>query len=247
MSAYVGCSGWSYREWAGRFYPDDVPASRRFEFYASRFGTVELNSTFYRLPSVKAVRNWAQRAPEGFVYAVKLGAFGTHRKRLADSSGWLPNHLERVRELGSMLGPTLVQLPPRWKRDTGRIDDFLATATSLGVGRLAVELRDPSWIDESVFATLERHGAALVLHDMIEGQPWRRTTDWTYLRFHGPKALTAPYRGEYGRRRLATCASRVRDWSADGDLFAYFNNDVDAAAPVDAARFAELLGDRDLR
>jgi uncharacterized protein YecE (DUF72 family) len=217
-------------------YPAGLPQRGWFDSYAQRFDTVELNTTFYRLPTTAAVERWAAQAPPGFVYAAKLGAFGSHRMKLRDAARWLPNHLDRVCRLGTALGPTLVQLPPRWRRDAARLDEFLAVApTSL---RWAVELRDPTWLHDDVFTVLERHGAALCVHDLLERHPWVRTTDWTYVRFHGPDARTRKYVGRYGGRRLWRAAERVADWAAGGcDAYVYFNNDFDGAAVEDATWF----------
>jgi uncharacterized protein YecE (DUF72 family) len=236
----VGCSGWVYRDWRGTVYPSELPQRRWFESYATRFETVELNATFYRLPTATAVEHWAEQAPAGFVYAVKLGGFGSHRMKLRDAESWLPNHLDRVCRLGPALGPTLVQLPPRWKRDVARLDDFLSVADrSL---RWAVELRDPSWLHDDVYATLERHRAALCIHDLLERHPWIRTTDWTYVRFHGPDARTRKYVGRYGGRRLWRAAERLRAWAHEGvDAYAYFNNDYGGAAVADATWFEERV------
>jgi uncharacterized protein YecE (DUF72 family) len=237
----VGCSGWSYRHWIGPFYPPDVPARQRFAHYAGHFDTVELNTTFYRLPTAAAVQGWADAAPPGFVYALKLGAFGSHRMKLRDAASWLPNHLDRAQRLGASLGPTVVQLPPRWRRDTARLDEFLHVAGATPL-RWAVELREPSWVHDEVFTVLQRHRAALVLLDM----PWECTTDWTYLRFHGPDAVARPYQGAYGRRRLERCARRLRPWVGEGrDLYAYFNNDDAAHAVRDACTLRGLLQDPD--
>lgn len=229
----VGCSGWSYREWRGPVYPADAPARTWFSLYARRFDTVELNTTFYRLPAATTVEQWAAQAPPGFCFAVKVGRFGSHRKKLRDPAPWLSRHLERVTLLGPHLGPNLVQLPPRWKRDVARLDDFLAAAPR--EHRWAVELRDPTWLHDEVLDTLARHGAALCLHDLLADHPWERTAGWTYLRFHGPRALEDPYRGAYGPARLARVADRLDGWIDAGvDVYAYFNNDVDGHAVADA-------------
>jgi uncharacterized protein YecE (DUF72 family) len=239
-SARVGCSGWVYKEWRGVVYPAELPQRRWFEHYASRFDTVEINNTFYRLPPPGTVEGWAAQAPPGFTYAVKVGAFGSHRMKLRDAGRWLPNHLDRVTRLGPALGPNLVQLPPRWKRDAARLDEMLTVAPRQL--RWAVELREPSWLHDDVFEVLHRHGAALCLHDLLPDHPWVRTTDWTYVRFHGPAARTAPYTGRYGGRRLWRVADRLGPWlDAGNDVYAYFNNDVDAAAPDDAAWLARRL------
>lgn len=230
---HIGCSGWSYRDWRGRFYPEDIPMSRWFEYYASVFDTVELNATFYRLPEPATVERWAENAPEGFTYALKLGQFGSHRMKLRDAESWLPNHLDRVDRLGRSLGPTLVQLPPRWRRNVERLDEFLSVAPD--DLRWAVELRDPSWLSDDVFEVLARHGAALCIHDLLPDHPLVRTTDWTYLRFHGPNALVNPYFGPYTGRRLGRLATVLDQWRAEGtEIYAYFNNDIGAMAPIDA-------------
>jgi uncharacterized protein YecE (DUF72 family) len=222
-------------------YPERMPARDWFGEYATRFDTVEINNTFYRLPTEAAFDHWAAQAPEGFLYAVKLGAFGSHRKKLRDpTTGWLDNHLTRVRRLGASLGPNLVQLPPRWHRNVTRLDEFLDAVPS--DIRWAVELRDPSWLHDDVYATLERHGAALCIHDLLPHQPWLRTTSWTYVRFHGPNALAEPYHGRYGGRRLWRAAERLAGWmDAGDDVYAYFNNDFHGHAVDDAIWLRDRL------
>ena len=192
----VGCSGWVYKDWRGIVYPKELPQRRWFEYYATRFDTVEINNTFYRLPPATTVEAWAKQAPAGFVYALKLGAFGSHRMKLRDAASWLPNHLDRAERLGPSVGPTLVQLPPRWKRNVERLDEFLGVAPKHL--RWAVELREPSWLHDDVFEVLRRHRAALCLHDLLPKHPWILTTDWTYARFHGSHALEQKYVGRYG-------------------------------------------------
>jgi len=239
-TAWVGCSGWQYKDWRGIVYPRELPARRWFEHYASLFGTVELNSTFYRLPKDSTVEGWRAAAPPGFVYAVKLGAFGTHRMKLRDPGSWLPRHVHVVGLLGPTLGPTLVQLPPRWRRDTARLDALLSVAPK--TMRWAVELRDPSWLHDDVFAVLESHGAALCIHDLLERHPFVVTTDWTYVRFHGPDAIARPYHGRYGARRLWRPARRLAELLDDGrDVYCYFNNDFEGNALADAQWMAQRL------
>jgi uncharacterized protein YecE (DUF72 family) len=229
----VGCSGWSYPDWRGPVYPDLAPARTWFDFYSERFDTVEINNTFYRLPPASTVDAWAAQAPPSFLYAVKLGQFGSHRMKLRDAERWLPNHLDRVERLGQHLGPNLVQLPPRWKRNTERLDEFLTIAPKHL--RWAVELRDPTWLHDDTFAVLERHSAALCIHDLLDNHPWIRTADWTYVRFHGPAALHTKYVGRYGGRRLSRPARQLATWLEDGcDVYAYFNNDWHGHAVADA-------------
>jgi uncharacterized protein YecE (DUF72 family) len=231
--ARVGCSGWSYADWRGVVYPAELPKRSWFGHYTRLFDTVELNNTFYRLPSQAAVDTWAAAAPEDFLYALKLGQFGSHRMKLRDAESWLPNHLERAARLGASLGPTLVQLPPRWKRNVERLDEFLTVApTSM---RWALEIRDPSWLHDDTFEVLRRHRAALCLHDLIDDHPRLMTADWTYVRFHGPHATVNPYRGGYGPARLQPWADLLTDCLERGqDVYCYFNNDYDGLAVPDA-------------
>jgi uncharacterized protein YecE (DUF72 family) len=231
-SVRIGCSGWQYAEWRNPVY-GGAPRDAWFGRYATWFDTVELNSTFYRLPSESTVARWAATAPPEFVFAVKLGAFGTHRKKLREPEVWLPRHVERFAPLGAALGPTLIQLPPHWHRDIERLDALLAVAPP--TMRWALEVRDPTWLHDDVFAVLARHDAALCIHDLLPDHPWIRTASWTYLRFHGPHARRDPYRGRYTGRRLGSVARRLEPWMVDGtDVYAYFNNDIDAAAVSDA-------------
>jgi uncharacterized protein YecE (DUF72 family) len=229
----VGCSGWVYKDWRGVVYPKDAPQREWFRHYASRFDTVELNNTFYRLPPVETAELWAKQAPPGFLYALKLGAFGSHRMKLRDAASWLPNHVDRACRLGAALGPTLVQLPPRWRANAARLDEFLSVApTSM---RWAVEVREPTWLHDEVLDVLRRHHAALCIHDMLPRHPWILTTDWTYVRFHGPAASEQKYVGRYGGRRLSRPARRLREWLDAGvDVYAYFNNDYHGHAVEDA-------------
>jgi len=214
-------------------YPESARPADWFRLYTQQFGTVEINNWFYRLPAAAQVEAWAAQAPAGFVFAVKLGQFGSHRKKLRDARTWLPNHLDRAERLGPHLGPTLVQLPPRWRRNVERLDEFLQLApTSM---RWAVEIRDPTWLHDDVFALLEQHDAALCIHDLLPDHPWIRTTSWTYVRFHGPDAASKRYLGRYGGRRLWRVADRLGSWLDDGvDVYAYFNNDYHGDAVVDA-------------
>ncbi len=229
-----------YKDWRDVVYPTGLPQRRWFEHYATLFDTVEINNTFYRLPPPSTVQAWAEQAPTDFIYALKLGQFGSHRMKLRDAASWLPNHLDRAERLGHLLGPTLVQLPPRWRRNAERLDEFLSVAPK--TMRWAVELRDRSWLHDDVFTVLRKHRVALCIHDLLAEHPWELTADWTYVRFHGPNALEEKYLGRYGGRRLWRVADRLGQCLAAGhDVYAYFNNDYCGHAVQDAQWLRERL------
>ena len=240
----IGCSGYEYDPWRGDLYPVELPRTRWFERYATVFDTVEVNGTFYSLPAPDTFDRWRSRAPEGFIYALKLSQYGTHRKKLKDPAMWVGRFVDRARRLGPTLGPILAQLPPRWRADPGRLDAFLAAAPSSL--RWAVEVRDPSWLCDRVYDVLRRHGAALVIHDLIDNHPRIVTADWVYLRFHGPHAdngIDRAYTGGYSHQALSAIARRIRRHLAEGrDVYAYFNNDIGGHAVRDAQTLARYIG-----
>jgi uncharacterized protein YecE (DUF72 family) len=225
----VGCSGWSYEHWRGPFYPQRGSTSRWLEVYADSFDTVEINATFYRLPSAKTVEGWAARTPDEFVFAVKASRYLTHVKRLREMPEGVKRMDERIEPLraAGKLGPILWQLPPHFARD----DDVLESALeTLSPGRHAFEFRHPSWFAEGVYALLERHDAALVVADRSPdgATPWVDTAGWSYLRFHSGRGRN----GNYGERTLRAWADRIK--SHPGDAYAYFNNDWEGFAIANA-------------
>jgi uncharacterized protein YecE (DUF72 family) len=235
----IGTSGFQYRHWRGEFYPRDLPSRHWFGHYTGQFDTVEINNTFYSLPEPESFDAWRAVAPPGFRFSLKYSRYATHLKHLKDPREPLERFLERAERLHSRLGPILVQLPPHWGADPGRLDEFLRLVPRRR--RVAVELRDPDWLRPEVLDLLRRHRAALVIHDMIEGHPVELTTDWTYLRFHGRH-----YGGGYSPQALSGQAGRIRRWLDDGhDVYAYFNNDRGGHAPRNAAdlrRFVRRRG-----
>jgi uncharacterized protein YecE (DUF72 family) len=233
----VGTSGWQYRHWRETFYPRGLAQNKWLEFYAERFATVESNAAFYRLPLAATFAAWAERTPADFVMAVKASRYLTHIKRLADPQESVNLLVERARELGPKLGPILVQLPPSMRVDIDRLRATLDAFPS--DWRVAVEFRHKSWWTDETRRVLADFGAALCLADRFGPiSPIWRTTDWTYLRFHVGRAKPLPC---YGRQALATWVDRLTDqWSADEDVYVYFNNDPRACALRDARVFARL-------
>jgi uncharacterized protein YecE (DUF72 family) len=235
----IGTSGWVYAHWRGVFYPPDLPQSRWYTYYAGHFDTVEINYSFYRLPSEGVFDRWRKQAPPGFVYAVKANRYLTHVKRLKDAAEPLERFLSRARRLGDGLGPILWQLPPRWRADPDRLEDF---ADLLPTELTHVfEFRDPRWFVQPVREVLEGHGLSFCIFDMpgLDCPSWV-TNGVVYLRFHGSQVV---YGGRYGRERLQPWAERVWGWLAEGRaVYAYFNNDAFGYAIEDAQALRGLLG-----
>jgi uncharacterized protein YecE (DUF72 family) len=238
MSVRIGTSGWQYRDWAGSFYPAGLAQRGWLESYAERFATVESNNAFYRLPERRIFEAWAERTPPDFLMAVKVSRYLTHIKRLAEPEEPVARFVERVAGLGDKLGPVLLQLPPQLRCDIGRLERTLDRFPA--AMKVAVEFRHSTWFVDDVRRLLTERGVALCLADRRKPlTPLWRTTDWTYLRFHEGRAAPRPC---YGRQALATWARRLADgWSPDEDVWVYFNNDPNACAPWDAARFARLV------
>ncbi len=240
IDIHVGTSGWHYAHWVGPFYP---PKTRQDQFlarYAARFRTVEINASFYRLPSPETVQAWRQTAGPGFVFAVKAHRFITHQKKLKDPKQALAKFLVCIDDLGDALGPVLYQLPPRWRANLARLEAFLE---ALPAGqRAAFEFRDPSWFDDALFRVLARHRAALCISHLAgHTSPIELTGDFVYLRLHGPGEA---YQGRYGRCGLAPWVKRIRVWRDEGrEVFCYFDNDQAGYAPRDATDLLSLLGE----
>ena len=236
----VGCSGWNYDSWRhGVFYPERCPSSRWLEHYARHFDTVELNATFYRLPTVKAVQRWVEQTPDDFVFAVKMSRYVTHVKRLRDLAPSLELFYSRIAPLVGTpkLGPVLWQLPPTFRRDDARLAQALE---QLPEGRHAFEFRHPSWFVPEVTELLRQHGVALVIADRPEVQSFQThelTTDWTFVRFHWG---SHGRRGNYSENELKSWAVRIRGWPASCS-YIYFNNDWEGFAPRNARLLRRLL------
>ena len=234
----IGTSGYQYDHWEGPVYPKGLPRKKRFQHYAGTFDTVEINNTFYHLPSEKTFQSWRKAAPRSFLFVLKFSRYGTHMKKLKDPADTIGAFLERARHLEDRLGPMLVQLPPHWRADPERLDAFLEEAPD--EHRWGVELRDPSWLIEEVYGVLRTHNAALVVHDMMEDHPREATADWIYLRFHGPGE--AHYEGSYSPQALSGAARRIRRHLREGrDAFVFFNNDQHGHAVQNARDLKRYL------
>ncbi len=235
-SICVGCSGWNYPHWRERFYPKGLAEARWLERYAGEFDTVEVNATFYRLPTRAAVAHWAEVTPAGFTFAVKGSRYLTHIRRLRELSDGVARFRDRIEplEAARKLGPILWQLPERFTRD----DDRLAAALDeLGPGRHAFEFRHSSWFTPEVARLLRAHRAAMVVADSSQRRlpAPERTTPWSYVRLHAGRGR----RGNYSERQLTDLAATLREENAPA--YVYFNNDWEGFAVANARRLLELL------
>jgi uncharacterized protein YecE (DUF72 family) len=238
--AYIGTSGWNYKHWwNGEFYEKELKPSQWLRFFAEHFDTVEINSSFYRLPDEETFKNWRNQVPHGFTFAVKASRFLTHIKRLKDPDEPLALFFSRAKLLKERLGPVLFQLPPRMKADLERLDIFLRALKTYGGGtkvRCVLEVRDTSWLVPTVFDLLKKFRIALCFAD------WRDlpitepvTSDFIYVRRHYGSAGG----GNYGKRDLDRDIAQIRKWLADDlDVYTYFNNDMGGHA-IRNARYVQ--------
>ncbi|HEX75491.1 MAG TPA: DUF72 domain-containing protein [Dehalococcoidia bacterium] len=235
---YIGTSGWHYDHWRELFYPEKLPKLKWLEFYAEHFTTVELNNSFYHLPSEKAFVNWRESSSKGFVFAVKVSRFITHIKRLKDVTEPLQNFLSRAEFLRYKLGPLLYQLPPNMKRNDETLEAFLASLPHEHCHVL--EFRHDSWIDDGVFDTLRRHNVGLCVFDMPDFTcPLVATADFTYIRFHGSAGL---YSSCYSDEELSSWAKRIAEVGKNlKAVYIYFNNDAEAYAVKNAETLRQML------
>ena len=233
----IGTSGWAYKDWNGPFYPDEVKAAGRLAFISRRFRTLEINASFYRMPTDAAVAGWREQTPDDFVFAWKASRFITHNKKLRDPDEPLAYMFERIACLGEKIGPILFQLPPNLHRNDERLDRFL---DALPEGyRYSVEFRHPGWYADAVLEMLRRRNVALCISDHRHTPaPWEATADFIYLRGHGPGG---DYHGRYGEAALKDWAKAIRRWRGERAVFAYFDNDIKSAAPKDAEQLTGLL------
>jgi len=239
---WIGTSGWTYDGWRGSFYPADVPKRQWLSWYGEQFATTEVNGSFYRTPSLEAVRAWHEQTPDNFLFAWKASKFITHWKRLTEKC---KNSLElmetRLKVLGSKCGPVLFQLPPQFKANRERLASFCKMLSKRR--RYAFEFRDASWYEPKIFELLRDRDIALCLSDHHDAPaPWEVTAGHVYVRGHGP---TGEYKDRYPKKQIADWAQSMAKWQRQRlNVYCYFDNDQKTAAPQDARRLAELVAGR---
>ncbi|HKR66972.1 MAG TPA: DUF72 domain-containing protein [Thermoanaerobaculia bacterium] len=229
MQWIVGTSGYSYKEWKGTFYPDDLPASKMLSFYAGQFGSVEINNTFYRMPQEKLLTTWAGEVPEGFRFVLKAPQRITHMKRLKGVEDEVRYFLEVAASLGAKLGPLLFQLPPNMKKDVDRLRDFLPLVPH--TFKVAMEFRHESWFADDVYDALRARNAALCASDTDEvtdpDSILVPTASWGYQRLR---------RTEYSDEQLVAWKKRMeaQPWS---EAYVFFKHEDEGKGPLFAKRF----------
>ena len=232
MILRIGTSGYSYKEWKGVFYPEDLKPADMLSYYAARLGTVEINNTFYHMPTPKVLEGWASQVPETFRFVLKTSQKITHYKRLKGVEEETEYVVRMSRMLGARLGALLVQIPPNLSRDDERLSAFLGLVSGVGMDaegervqgrtiaspvRVAFEVRHPSWLEPEVFALLEKHGVALVASQTDEEPEPRlvRTAPWGYLRLR---------KTSYTPAEIAEWSRRIADQQWD-EAFVFFKHE----------------------
>ncbi len=234
----IGTSGWSYKHWKGPFYPEDIPDRKMLPFYFQHFRTVEINSSFYRLPLLKTFENWRNSSPRDFVFSVKASRYITHVKRLSEPAEPVERFFERVSGLGDKTGPILFQLPPGLKMNPDKLDAFLR---QLPRGyRYAFEFRNASWFHPETYSMLARHGSAFCIYELGgRASPLEVTADFIYVRLHGPDG---PYQGSYSKESLSQWGLHFDRWTGESrDVYCYFDNDQNGYAARNASELQELM------
>ena len=234
----IGTSGWHYKHWLGPFYPTDLRPKEMLAWYVDQFDTVELNNSFYHLPSQETFAVWRRTTPASFCFAVKGSRYITHRKKLNDPVPSIARFMESVDALGEKLGPILFQLPPRWSCNVPRLNAFLEALPSSH--RYTFEFRDPSWHQPMVYRALGRYNAAFCLYELDGFEaPYQLTADFVYVRLHGPGRK---YQGDYTHKQLRDWARRIARWQTElKAVYVYFDNDQAGYAAKNAAELKSML------
>jgi len=236
----IGTSGWHYGHWRGPFYPRDLPAARMLDFYARRFDSVEINNSFYRLPTAETFAAWRDAAPPGFLFAVKASRYLTHMKKLKEPEQGLERLLPRVEVLRKKLGPVLFQLPPFWDLNLDRLAAFLDALPR--THRYAFEFRHPAWHQAPVYELLARHNAAYCIYELAGFRsPVQVTAGFAYVRLHGPEGK---YAGRYSPAALRFWARHIEEWRQRlKAVYVYFDNDQAGYAAPNAAELKAMAGE----
>jgi uncharacterized protein YecE (DUF72 family) len=241
----IGTSGYHYNHWRGTFYPEKLPQKQWLSYYLEHFDTVELNNTFYKLPTLEAMNAWRENTPANFLFAVKGSRFITHNLKLSRPENAIQNILPRAEALGKKLGPILWQLPPKWRVNAARLEEFLQALPAYH--RYVFEFREPSWLNAEIYSLLEKYTAAFCIYEIAGFQSALLTTsDVVYVRLHGPGEKK--YQGSYERSTLRRWARQIENWYDVGkSVYVYFDNDEAGYAPHNAIALKKMLSAPRLR
>lgn len=219
--AIIGTSGWQYPDFEGRFYPENLKKSEQLSYYGKHFHSVEINNTFYQLPQKTTIQKWVNQTPRDFVFSVKASRYITHVKNLLEPEETLPNFFDRISQFENKCGPILFQLPPHWQINVERLENFLKHLPR--DYRYTFELRNQTWFTEEIFSILQKHDIAFCVYDFnCRKSPRITTTDFVYIRLHGPGKA---YHDPYDEQSLQRWANRIEDWLDEKkDVYCYFDN-----------------------
>ncbi|MFP4497825.1 MAG: DUF72 domain-containing protein [Vulcanimicrobiota bacterium] len=235
----IGTSGWHYDHWIGKFYPDNMKKKNELEFFSEYFDTVEINNSFYQVPSDKTLNNWQKTVPDDFLFAFKANRYTTHMKKLKDPGKSIPTLIHSLKQLAGNLGPILFQLPPNFGFNGERLNNFLKELPEKY--NYAFEFRDPDWFRDETYQLLSEYNSAFCIYDMPGMEtPREITANWVYIRMHGPEKK---YEDRYTNHQLSGWAGALNTWKDQGkDIYCYFNNDKAGYAVENARALKEMLG-----
>jgi uncharacterized protein YecE (DUF72 family) len=235
---HIGTSGWHYKHWIGTFYPERTKDTDQLKYYLKFFKTVEINNSFYRLPSPETFETWRKAAPKDFIFSVKASRYLTHMKKLKADRRSINKFFSSVNKLKEKAGPVLFQLPPLWNINVERLSEFLP---KLPKGyQYTFEFRDHSWYDEEIYNLLRQFNCAFCIYELERHlSPQEITANFVYIRLHGPGGK---YQGNYRLATLRKWAKECRQWQKEGkDVYVYFDNDQLGYAAFNAQRLIELV------
>ena len=237
-SIHIGTSGWAYKHWRNTFYPENVKVKDQFSYYIDNFNSVEINNTFYGMPSDATFQNWESQVPEDFVYVIKANRFITHMKKLHDPEDSILIFMEKVKFLEKKLGAVLFQLPPSLKVDLRLLEDFLMALSPKN--RYVFEFRNSSWYLPEVYQLLEKYNCAFCIYELAGHiSPIKVTADFVYVRLHGPTAVK--YQGSYSDETLKEWADQCIKWLETKDVFIFFDNDEKGYAAFNALHLKKTI------
>ncbi len=236
---YLGTSGWSYEDWIGKFYPEDIKKNEWLNFYSKKFDTVEVNASFYRLPYEKMIKGWKNKTPNDFLLTFKGSQLITHKKKLKDSEEYLKKFYDRIKLVEKKLGVILWQLPPQLKKNIDLLEDFLNKINSNY--KQCIEFRHKSWFSKEIYNLLKKYNVAFCIISAPKlPSTIEVTADFAYIRWHGTDDW---YKHNYSKEELNGWATQIKKLNVN-DVFGYFNNDYKGFAPKNCIKLKKILEDK---